>query len=647
MPAVMQLSLVILLCTLAALHGWSPSGGVVSAANIRTTTEAAKNSSDEHVESLLRCSFQILKTSIDIRRRLCSNDSSCIRYGDCCFDAAVAPNSTSKKDTTCVPVLDHKGVRHKIMMVIRCNDSWPEDEVRKGCEDAGAKNDTFFRIPATSTSGYTYSNGFCALCNYDIESWVFWTTSFFESKQETFELHEGSLKNTLRYCTARENYTDLCGGVEGNVFEEAESMCKLYLEPVRLNYTGKTYKNVYCALCNQVDITSLVCHPAERASIADTADSHNESSGFKHISVEKLASNATSCAAWFNDKCYINGTVYRYKENMTASNATDAAGDGSYTYTYQHYLIMVCIGLSLFFLLMKGVTYAVFSASRNFASRCNLCLSATLFFTQLIYILASYLDVPNDVCVVSSVFQHFGFVATFAWTTVLSFDMWRNISSMRVSARSDKTLLLYGAVAWGAPFLFVAACCGLNWGAPWSPYSPAYGQYYCFFGKYRPYIAFFLVPMGVLLAVDMGFYAHIIVYVRRTKDFRKGKVSNSGGGEQPSDAALFFKLALIMGAAWFLGLLNFINSSVIQVLTSILNGLQGVYLFFGFQDYKYYVAAIKARNKNEKRTLSSTASNSSAATDAPSVSDVPAASANGERQRGVRLPMDNFHDRTK
>lgn len=642
----MHISLIILLCALAALHGWSPSGTVVSAANITTPKEPAKNSSDEHIESLLRCSSQVLKTSTDIRRRLCSNDSSCTRYGDCCFDADVAPNITSKKDTTCVPIFDYNGVRRKVMMVTRCNNSWPEDEIRKGCEDDGVKNETFHRIPATSTSGYTYSNGFCALCNYDSEGWVFWTASSVESRKAMFELHEDSLKKKLRYCTARENYSDVCGDVDGNAFKELENLCKFYLEPVRLKYTGRTYKNVYCALCNQVDITSLVCYPTATASIPGAADSRNESSAFKHIGVEKLTSNATSCAAWFNGKCYINQTVYRYKENASASNTADAAGDGSYTYTYQHYLIMVCIALSLFFLLMKGVTYAVFSAARNFSSRCNLCLSATLFFTQLVYILASYLDVPNDVCVVSSVFQHFGFIATFAWTTVLSFDMWRNISSMRVATRSDKTLLLYGAVAWGTPFLFVAACCGLNWGAPWSPYSPAYGQYYCFFGKYRPYIAFFLVPMGVLLAVDMGFYAHIIIYVRRTKDFRKGKVSNSGGADQPSDTALFFKLALIMGAAWFLGLLNFINSSVIQVLTSILNGLQGVYLFFGFQDYKYYVAALKARNKNEKRTLSSTASSSSVVTDVHSVSDVPATSADGGRQRGVKLSMDNF-SRTK
>lgn len=214
---------------------------------------------------------------------------------------------------------------------------------------------------------------------------------------------------------------------------------------------------------------------------------------------------------------------------------------------------------------------------------------------------------------------------------------------MRVATRSDKTLILYGTVAWGVPFLFVAACCGLNWGAPWSPYSPAYGQYYCFLGKYRPYVAFFLVPMGVLLAVDMGLYAHIVIYVRRTKDFRKGKVSNK---DQPSDMALFFKLALIMGASWFLGLLNFINSSVIQVLTSILNGLQGVYLFFGFQDYKYYVDALKARNNKDKRTLSSTASNCSNTTEVHSVSDLPAASDDPERQRSVKLPMENI-SRTK
>lgn len=621
---------------MAALRGWTPSDVVVSAANMTIFRGSAKNSNDELVQSLLQCSSQTSETSTDNTRRLCSNDSSCIHYEDCCFDADVASNKASRKETRCVPLLDHKSVLRKVVMVTRCNDSWPEDEVRKGCEDAGAKNETFHRIPATSSSGYTYSNGFCALCNYDSESWVFWSTSSVDRRQATFDLQVDSLKKSLRYCTATTNYSDICGKVNSSEFMEAESMCKLYLEPVLLKQTGKTYKNVFCALCDEVNLTSLVCQPAERGSVRYHAKARD--GAFKHISVKKLTVNATTCAAWFDGKCYINDTTYKYK-----GSANNTTADESYTYTYQHYLIMICIGLSLFFLIMKGVTYAIFRASRNFASRCNLCLSTTLFFTQLVYILAGYLDVSPDVCVASSVIQHFGFVATFAWTTVLSFDMWRNISSMRVAARSDKTLIFYGTVAWGIPFLFVTTCCALNWGVPWSPYSPAYGQYYCFFGKYRPYVAFFLVPMGALLAVDMGLYAHIVIYVRQTKDFRKGKVSNH---DQPSDVALFFKLALIMGAPWFLGLLNFINSSVIQVLTSILNGLQGVYLFFGFQDHKYYVDVLKSSYNKDKRTLSSTASNCSNTTDVHSVSDLPAASDDAKRQSGVKLPKENM-SRTK
>ncbi|KAL3186908.1 hypothetical protein MRX96_004717 [Rhipicephalus microplus] len=455
----MHQPLVILLCSMAALRGWTPSDVV--------------------------CSSQTSETSTDNTRRLCSNDSSCIHYGDCCFDADVASNKASRKETRCVPLLDHKSVLRKVVMVTRCNDSWPEDEVRKGCEDAGAKNETFHRIPATSSSGYTYSNGFCALCNYDSESWVFWSTSSVDSKQATFDLQGGLSEEKLALLHCNPELQRYMRKVNSSEFMEAESMCKLYLEPVLLKQTGKTYKNVFCALCDEVNLTSLVCHPAERGSVRYHAKARD--SAFKHISVKKLTVNATSCAAWFDGKCYINDTTYKYK-----GSANNTTADESYTYTYQHYLIMICIGLSLFFLIMKGITYAIFRASRNFASRCNLCLSATLFFTQLVYILAGYLDVsPRRLC------------------GVLRYPALR----VRCNFRLDH--------AWGIPFLFVTACCALNWGVPWSPYSPAYGQYYCFFGKYRPYVAFFLVPMGALLAVDMGLYAHIVIYVRQTKDFQE------------------------------------------------------------------------------------------------------------------------------
>ncbi|KAL1422238.1 hypothetical protein MTO96_022119 [Rhipicephalus appendiculatus] len=128
----MHHSLVILLCSVAALRGWSPFDVVVNAANTTTFQELAKNSSDELVQSLFHCSSETSETSMDNRSRLCSNDSSCTHYGDCCFDADVASNNASRKNTTCVPLLDHKSVLRKVVMVTRCNESWPEDEGQEG-----------------------------------------------------------------------------------------------------------------------------------------------------------------------------------------------------------------------------------------------------------------------------------------------------------------------------------------------------------------------------------------------------------------------------------------------------------------------------------------------------------------------------------
>lgn len=631
----MHLAVAILLLVVEAVsHGAVSPANVDSGANI-TTRQVPPESNNETLQSLLHCSSQLQETPKVTDKNICSTDSSCTSYGDCCFNATEATGSTDRKNVSCMPIADYGGAVHNVMMVTRCNSSWPEDDIKGGCEDSDVKNETFHRIPVTGATGYVYSNAFCALCNYDSDSWTFWIVATTGNNETYFELQDESLRRNLRYCNRTNNFIDTCD-LSGNASKKIGSMCQLYLEPVREDRTDRVYKNVYCAICNQGNLTSLSCENVTEQNTNQSTHLKTKENAFTYQSVKNITVNGTGCAAWFDEKCYINDTTLRYKGNAPNSKATD---DDSYTYTYQHYLIMVCIGLSLFFLLMKGVTYAIFGAARSFASRCNLCLSGTLFFTQLVYILASYLDVSDDVCVVSSVFQHFGFVATFAWTTVLSFDMWRNISSMRVAVRSDKTLVTYGAVAWGVPLLLIAVCCVLNWVTPWSSYSPAYGQYYCFFGKYRPYIAFFLVPMGVLLAVDMGLYVHIIIYVRRTKDLRKGKGSKSGN--QPSDMALFFKLALIMGASWFLGLLNYVNSPVIQVLTSVLNGLQGVYLFFGFQDYKYYVTALRSGKKRDKQMRSSTNSNASASTDVASVSEVPYSTGSG-KHHGVKISMNDL-----
>ncbi|CAN7995545.1 unnamed protein product [Ixodes hexagonus] len=557
---------------------------------------------EETISSRFNCSENA--TTGSGSESTCSNATNCAIYQDCCYDVQPNVTRTQAKKLSCVSVFFDDWTVQDIHVVTGCNRTWPDDEVKEACENTTTHNETFHHILVTGASGVTYRNGFCALCNYDTKNLSYWQATSTDNTTLYFKSRRNHLQTGVRGCNWKRAVNSTC---LGNSTQKHRENCEAYFEPVLQSETQVVYKNVYCALCNDVNISSLACMQEDDVTGMTSSNRTSNVGESSSLTFENgTVSKRDTCFSWYNDKCYIPRDDYRYSNDTPLNKTAKASADESYTYTFQHYLVMVCIGISLFFLFLKAVTYVFFGASRSFASRCNLCLSGTLFATQLVYILSGYLDVPDDVCVASSVMLHYGYVATFSWTSVLSFDMWRNIASMRLATRHDRTFAIYCIIAWGAPLVLIAICSALNWGAPWSPLSPAYGQYYCFFGKYRAYVAFFLAPMGVLLLFDVGLYIHIIIYVRRSSHLRGSK-----SGHQPSDVALFFKLALIMGATWVFGLLTFLNSTVIQVLTSVFTGLQGVYLFFGFKDYQYFCAGTKAKRKEKEKLRASNTSNSS------------------------------------
>ncbi|KAL3223843.1 hypothetical protein MRX96_027150 [Rhipicephalus microplus] len=92
---------------------------------------------------------------------------------------------------------------------------------------------------------------------------------------------------------------------------------------------------------------------------------------------------------------------------------------------------------------------------RTFSSRCTLCLSMTLFFTQLFFLVFNVTNFGRDVCVASSVVVHFGFLSTAFWTTVLSYDIWKTLILVRRPKGSWKSLVRYAFAGWGSPLVVV------------------------------------------------------------------------------------------------------------------------------------------------------------------------------------------------
>lgn len=549
---------------------------------------------DDIFEAVMKCPSDIECCSdgsfacFDWEYLVCSCGDDCEVYGDCCWSCANKGVGSSsgpvKSSWQCVPLALAGSVAKSVQLVSGCSDTWPsDDEVRSKCERVDAsKSAMFFGIPVTSNESLvTYRNGFCALCNYDVLNVTFWevvevaNNSRLRLEPPGFLMDDFNLR--LRRCSKFAPLDTCPDGTSATVTR----MCRTYFAPVVewKAFNDETYyKNAYCAFCNDANFDLLSCLPPEKIQNYTSKDEKISIGTADLSSIFKAVVSNGSCFSVYNGTCYIQDVTYRYI-NGTEVEATRSS-------LVRGYLTMVCITVSLICLIFKLVVYVFHKQARSFSSQCTLCLSMTLFFTQLCFLVFNVLNFGKGVCVAAAIVLHYGFLSTSSWTTVLSYDIWKTLIFVRRTSGSCKSFPLYCACGWGSPLLFIAIASALDWTASTSPLSPSYGVPRCFINRKWAHLTFFLLPMISMLLVDVGFYLHTIFTIRKTES--QSQKFDFKTNETPSRILLFVKLAFIMGASWLLGLLSgIVDSLFIDCASIVLVGLQGVYLFLGFRDHRH------------------------------------------------------------
>ncbi|XP_064486079.1 uncharacterized protein LOC135398622 [Ornithodoros turicata] len=530
----------------------------------------------------------------------CSCARNCAAYGDCCWDA-VLPYRNYKHPMSrsgCIPVTLAWGP-HTYHMITGCATSWPDDDVRESCESARNYSDVFYSVPATSAQGVVYFNGFCALCNYDTNDLVFWNASKSSGTNDTVfyvpdtHFSDGDM-NPHRICDDGVTYIDTCKDFSN---EDWVRLCEIHYAPVQgvVGTSVVPYKNVFCALCNGEEASNLTCTPLSSWFPVQFGPG---TGGPNILELLRPITSRDSCAFWQGNKCYIQSAEHRFRDYASARgdsfvfNASNRIELVSVPYTAQSVLTIVCISISLACLTLKVVVYISFKNARGFSSKSTLCLTCTLMVSQFLFLMANSLHLSYYVCATSAALLHYGFLATFCWTSVLSYDIWKNTVYLS-HARRDRSLLRYCAMSWLPPFCVVAIAIAVEVTVPSSSLAPHYGQGSCWMSTYESQAVFFLTPMAILLIIGICLYLHIVVHVRHTVKKASGFEFRSGG--ERSHMSLYVKLAFIMGATWVLGFVSvFVQSSVTDVVVIVLIGLQGVYLFVGFKDYRYFLACARS-----------------------------------------------------
>ncbi|XP_024877136.1 probable G-protein coupled receptor Mth-like 1 [Temnothorax curvispinosus] len=188
-------------------------------------------------------------------------------------------------------------------------------------------------------------------------------------------------------------------------------------------------------------------------------------------------------------------------------------------------------------------------------------------------------------CKALAIMAHFFFLAAFFWLNTMCFNIWWTFRDLRPVSleKGQETLRLrvYACYAWGGPFLVAGLAALLDHLPPQPEYTflrPRFGEKQCWFYGDMEILAYFFGPIGVLLAINLMFFA--VTARELTCGLWKGEFVKSTT-ERATLGRICMKLVIVMGITWVADVVSWAvgGPQYIWYFTDLINAFQGVLIF--------------------------------------------------------------------
>ncbi|XP_076160503.1 adhesion G-protein coupled receptor methuselah-like 1 [Ptiloglossa arizonensis] len=188
-------------------------------------------------------------------------------------------------------------------------------------------------------------------------------------------------------------------------------------------------------------------------------------------------------------------------------------------------------------------------------------------------------------CKALAIMAHFFFLAAFFWLNTMCFNIWWTFRDLRPASleKGQETLRLrvYACYAWGGPLLVAGLAALLDHLPPQPQYTflrPRFGEKQCWFYGDMEILAYFFGPIGVLLAVNLLFFAATAREL--TCGLWKGEFVKSTT-ERAALGRVCMKLVVVMGVTWVADVVSWAvgGPQYIWYFTDMINAFQGVLIF--------------------------------------------------------------------
>ena len=275
------------------------------------------------------------------------------------------------------------------------------------------------------------------------------------------------------------------------------------------------------------------------------------------------------------------------------------------------YLTHVCILISLVSLSITLFTYAIFKDLRTTPGILTMNLVVSIIISQALFTYGVSRLSLGIYCTVIGISTHYVWLSMFACTNVCSYHMYIVFKSIGDGNFADlsgtKRLFLYYIYSFLTPAIVVAANCivlYLLFG------TIGYGKGICFLSDSTSRVITMIIPAGIVCVINVFLFIRTAYSIMSFPDIKSTK-------QQRNSFIIFVKLFTITGALWTLQIIDsFINDvTVLTYLTTILNGLQGLFIFTSYvcnrNVLKLYLSCCKGRQPKPPTYASSTNSSQS------------------------------------
>ncbi|XP_035786266.1 G-protein coupled receptor Mth2-like isoform X2 [Anopheles albimanus] len=289
-----------------------------------------------------------------------------------------------------------------------------------------------------------------------------------------------------------------------------------------------------------------------------------------------------------------------------------------------HLIYALCFLVSLPFLVVTFMVYAILPEMQNLPGLSVMCYVASLSVSYLLLALGrmDIYDYRSVMCRISAYTLYFTLMASFFWLNIMSFDICWTFAGRRGRTSERRKFLYYSVYAWGTPLLCVSLVLLLDH-TEFIRYNlrPNIGKEGCFL-KEEMLTQFLYLYLPLLLLVAANIYFFAITAIRIYQAEKTNVLMMNGNSRRHTKYEkdrnrfrLYLRLFTIMGVTWSLEIISWLvtqsktSPSWLAYVLDVSNCLAGIVIFFLFvwkqrvrkllvQRFNWAIGSSEADNKS-------------------------------------------------